>query len=74
MGSVGIYVKEEGALATGDTVYATDHELIDWYPGSSSHKMANSVEKILNFTREANVSYIPIASSMLHDSQHEFAG
>jgi glyoxylase-like metal-dependent hydrolase (beta-lactamase superfamily II) len=40
--------RDEGVLITGDTVYATDHELIDWYPGSSVGKMTQSVERILH--------------------------
>jgi hypothetical protein len=37
-------------------VYRTDHELIDWYPGSSSIDMASSVTKILNMSHEVNLA------------------
>ena len=43
-------------MVTGDTVYRTDHELIDWYPGSSSIDMASSVTKILNMSHEVNLA------------------
>ena len=37
-------------------MYRTDHELIDWYPGSSSIDMASSVTKILNMSHEVNLA------------------
>ena len=37
-------------------MYRTDHELIDWYPGSSSIDMASSVTKILNMSHEINLA------------------
>ena len=53
-GSLGFFF--DGILVTGDTVYRTDHELIDWYPGSSSIDMASSVTKILNMSHEVNLA------------------
>ena len=53
-GSLGFFF--DGILVTGDTVYRTDHELIDWYPGSSSIDMASSVKKILNMSHEVNLA------------------
>ena len=45
-GSIGL-LSDDGILVTGDTVYATDEELIDWYPGSSCLQMRESVQRIL---------------------------
>ena len=51
IGSLGLMTQDGSILATGDTVYATDHELIDWYPpGSSVSDMAKSVERILKLS------------------------
>ena len=47
-GSVGF--STEGIIVTGDTVYATNHELIDWYPpGSSVRLMAKRDDQLLCF-------------------------
>ena len=43
-------------MVTGDTVYATDHELIDWYPGSSTIAMESSVTKILNMSDKVDMA------------------
>jgi len=51
-GSLALYCPEEGVLATGDTAYRTDHELIDWYPQSSSRDMSASVQRILNMSNK----------------------
>ena len=49
------FCSDEGILVTGDTVYATDSELIDWYPpGSSCHAMAKSVLRILDLASSEN--------------------
>ncbi len=46
-GSIALVDRKHGILATGDTVYATDGELIDWYPGGSSvSAMCSSVKTI----------------------------
>ena len=55
-GSIGLRIKD--ALVTGDTVYATDDELIDWYPGSSVREMAASVKRILEIVRRSDVDLV----------------
>ena len=45
-GSIGLLNQRDGILISGDTLYRTDSELIDWYPGSSVAQMATSVERI----------------------------
>lgn len=45
-GSLGLYDRTNGVLATGDTLYQTDFGLIDWYPGSCDRHMAASVERL----------------------------
>lgn len=46
MGSIGLLNRRDGILVSGDTLYQTDSELIDWYPGSSVRHMYRSVERI----------------------------
>jgi len=41
-----------GTLVTGDSLYETDHGLIDWYPGSSCSKMKESVERLLHLCED----------------------
>ena len=53
-GSIGLLFN--GTLVTGDTVYSTDHELIDWYPGSSTRQMATSVTRILDMSKEIELA------------------
>ena len=44
VGSIGLIDRHAGLLVTGDTLYQTDEQLIDWYVGGSSvAKMAESV-------------------------------
>ena len=57
-GSVGLHDTEGGVLVTGDTLYATDHGLIDWYPASRSHLMLSSVEKILHLLSHGSVKIV----------------
>ena len=45
-GSIGLFRQQDGVLVTGDTVYSTDEELIDWYPESSTMQMTESVQRI----------------------------
>lgn len=48
-GSIALIDKSNGILATGDTLYKTDEQLIDWYVGGSSvAQMARSVEKLVD--------------------------
>ena len=47
-GSVALFDAAGGVVATGDTVYETDGELIDWYPGSSVLAMRRSVRRLLD--------------------------
>jgi glyoxylase-like metal-dependent hydrolase (beta-lactamase superfamily II) len=47
-GSIALLDRSAGIVATGDTVYATDGELIDWYPPASSVAgMRCSVQRLL---------------------------
>lgn len=45
-GSIGLLERDLRVMVTGDTLYRTDEELIDWYPSSSVSQMAESVERI----------------------------
>ncbi len=65
-GSIGFYF--DGVLATGDTVYATDHELIDWYPGSSSRQMSSSVTRILEMSPNIEMA-LPGHNAVLSKAQ-----
>ena len=47
-GSVALLDAVGGVVATGDTVYETDGELIDWYPGSSVLAMRRSVRRLFD--------------------------
>ena len=54
-GSIGLLNARDGILVSGDTLYQTDSELIDWYPGSSVRQMKDSVDKIRKLlTEEGN--------------------
>ena len=53
-GSILLLNQDDGVLVTGDTVYATDEELIDWYPGSSSLQMTKSVQRIKDLSDHVN--------------------
>jgi len=50
-GSIALHDETNGVLATGDTLYETDHGLIDWYPGSNSVKMVDSVKRLLELAK-----------------------
>lgn len=65
-GSIGLHF--EDFLVTGDTVYGTDHELIDWYPGSSVRQMRSSVERILSMSRQIETA-LPGHNAVLNKSQ-----
>jgi len=45
-GSLGLWEEGTGVLVTGDTLYETDGELVDWYPGASVTQMAKSIERL----------------------------
>lgn len=51
-GSIAIH--GNGILATGDTVYRTDAELMDWYPGSSVRLMARSIQRLEQLAKNNN--------------------
>lgn len=53
-GSIGLLSHLDGVLVTGDTVYATDEELIDWYPGSSTLQMNKSVQRIADLADQVH--------------------
>ena len=57
-GSVGLHDPDNGVLVTGDTLYQTDHGLIDWYPGSESQLMVHSLERILNLLNTGTVDIV----------------
>ena len=57
-GSIALHDVDNGVLATGDTVYQTSHGLIDWYPGSNTTKMRNSVKKLLDMARDKTVNTV----------------
>ena len=53
MGSIGLVDRNQGLLVTGDTLYQTDEQLIDWYVGGSSvAKMAESVRRLSHLLAE----------------------
>ena len=54
-GSIGIFDRSNGIMATEDSLYQTDGELIDWYPGSSVGAMKESVEKIASMAESVDV-------------------
>ena len=54
-GSVGLHDVENGVLVTGDTLYETEHGLIDWYPGSQSQLMVRSLNKILDLLNTVDI-------------------
>ena len=62
-GSLGLLDRAAGVLATGDTLYATDEELIDWYPGGSSvTRMGQSVKMLMDLvagSKEADFTALP---------------
>lgn len=45
-GSVALFDEVHGILLTGDTLYQTDQELIDWYPGSSCKQLEHSLLRL----------------------------
>jgi len=53
IGSIGLIDRSAGLLVTGDTLYQTDEQLIDWYVGGSSvTKMAQSVARLRQILAE----------------------
>ena len=57
-GSIALHDQDNGVLVTGDTLYQTDHGLIDWYPGSDSELMGMSVSRLLELIRTGDVSLV----------------
>ena len=57
-GSIALHDVNNGVLATGDTVYQTSHGLIDWYPGSNSTKMLDSVKMLLELAKDKTVNTV----------------
>ena len=57
-GSVALHDQENGVLATGDTLYQTSHGLIDWYPGSNTTTMVNSVKKLLELAKDKSINTV----------------
>ncbi|TRY62838.1 hypothetical protein TCAL_00832 [Tigriopus californicus] len=45
-GSIALFDENHGILLTGDTLYQTDQELIDWYPGSSCKRLEHSLFRL----------------------------
>jgi len=56
-GSIAL-LDNSGVLVTGDTLYATDHGLIDWYPQSKCLKMKESVEKLKTICEDNKIRTI----------------
>ena len=54
-GSVVVHDAGGGVLVTGDTLYHTDHGLIDWYPGSNISQMEESVATLRDIIRSGTV-------------------
>ena len=53
VGSLGLVDHNNGLVVTGDVLYETDEQLIDWYVGGSNvGKMTKSVERLLRLLRE----------------------
>ncbi len=58
-GSMGLFDSWNGILVTGDALYATEEQLIDWYPpGSSVRLMANSLETLLGLSALLRVAIL----------------
>jgi glyoxylase-like metal-dependent hydrolase (beta-lactamase superfamily II) len=57
-GSIALHDVDNGVIATGDTLYQTSHGLIDWYPGSNTTKMQNSVKKLLDMASNKTVNTV----------------
>eukprot|EP00095_Tigriopus_kingsejongensis_P006280 maker-scaffold1533_size36968-snap-gene-0.11 protein:Tk06280 transcript:maker-scaffold1533_size36968-snap-gene-0.11-mRNA-1 annotation:"metallo-beta-lactamase domain-containing protein 2" len=45
-GSIALWERNRGILVTGDTLYQTEQELIDWYPGGSVTDLQRSVSRV----------------------------
>ena len=54
-GSIGLFDEDNGILVSGDTLYRTEGELIDWFPGGSVRELRNSVEDILGIADKVDV-------------------
>lgn len=57
-GSISVHDEDNGVIATSDTLYRTDGELIDWYPGSNASHMLQSVNRLLDLTQTGSVSTV----------------
>lgn len=57
-GSLALHDADNGVLVTGDTLYDTDHGLIDWYPGSDSAAMGASVTRLLELISSSGVGLV----------------
>jgi len=67
-GSIALHDADNGVLATGDTIYQTSHGLIDWYPGSNSTKMLNSVKLLLELAKDKTVNTVLTGHNDVIDS------
>ena len=57
-GSIALHDQNNGVLVTGDTLYQTDHGLIDWYPGSDGKLMEKSVSRLLELIKTEDVGVV----------------
>jgi len=57
-GSISVHDEQNGVIATSDTLYQTDGELIDWYPGSNATHMLQSVNRLLELNLGGSVSCV----------------
>merc|ERR1719233_448527 len=67
-GSIALHDEENGVLATGDTIYQTSHGLIDWYPGSNTTMMVNSVKLLLRLAKDNSVNTVLTGHNDVIDS------
>lgn len=50
--------QQNGVLVTGDTLYATECGLIDWYPASQTNLMVSSLHRLLQLLTSGTVDIV----------------